>query len=103
MRPETECLPESEATSLARQGNVGQRKVAATLGHAIGTWKSQWRGTRLRIREMLRKYFGGKTRNDQPDSDDRKITASNDPARKSDNSIPRWCRPIDKKAPGSAK
>jgi hypothetical protein len=103
MQPETNFRSQSEAAGLARQSKAGQREVAAILGGAAGTWKSQLHRARLRVRQLLRKYLGDKTHNDQLHSDSKKTPALDGPARKADNSIPSWCRPIDDKTPDSKK
>lgn len=93
------------------------REVAAILGCAPGTSKSQLHKARLRVREMVRKCLRGNNRSrnrpngvpgdvvesrlttsdDRVDSGDEKISAPDNLTGKVDSSIPRWCVPIGEK------
>jgi RNA polymerase sigma-70 factor, ECF subfamily len=100
----------------------GHREVAAMLGCAIGTSKSQLHKARLRVREMLKKCLrsdGHKQNRSNSVSDseilapppapldgkygtgDKKASTPNNSPRKREAAIPSWCVPIEEGAPGS--
>jgi RNA polymerase sigma-70 factor, ECF subfamily len=99
------------------------KEVAAIMGCAPGTSKSQLHKARVRVRELLNKYFRSHRRDDNhsdnPPGDEAFVPPSprNDksgsdaenhskPAslpRKPQRAIPSWCEPIDEEAPRSSK
>lgn len=84
------------------------REVAAMLGCATGTSKSQLHKARLRLREFLKKCFR-RPNHKQPatqaaecsnaDTDDK----PRDVAQKRERDIPSWCEPLDEKSPEAKK
>jgi len=102
------------------------REVAAMLGYAAGTSKSQLHKARLRVRELLQKYFQTRRRkddrsdhdhapddqsstapvsprDDKPDSDADQSSQPREISGKPQRAIPRWCEPLDEKSPSSRK
>jgi RNA polymerase sigma-70 factor (ECF subfamily) len=99
------------------------KEVAAIMGCAPGTSKSQLHKARVRIREMLNKYFRSYRRNDNPSDNPTGDEAFVPPSPRNDKSgsdaeshskpdnlprkprraIPSWCEPIDEEAPRSSK
>ena len=94
------------------------REVAAMLGYAAGTSKSQLHKARLRVRELLQKYFQTRKRkdnrsdyvsddqastapvaprDDKPDSDLEQRSPAGEPSSKPQRAIPSWCEPLDEK------
>jgi RNA polymerase sigma-70 factor (ECF subfamily) len=98
------------------------KEVAALLGWAPGTSKSQLHKARVRVREALKKFFtryrpnGNRThggsagkalnppaQNDKSPADgDRGSKPDNGP-RKRERAIPSWCEPLDDKATNPSK
>ena len=98
------------------------KEVAAILGWAPGTSKSQLHKARVRVREALKKFFtryrpnGNRThggsagkalnppaQNDKSPADgDRGSKPDNGP-RKRERAIPSWCEPLDDKATNPSK
>jgi len=96
-------------------------EVAAMMGCATGTSKSQLHKAHLRIREMLKKRLRDDKHSQNPanrvsvgvsgslpppgddqfDSVSEKASALKDPPRKSERTAPSWCVPIDEVATGS--
>jgi RNA polymerase sigma-70 factor (ECF subfamily) len=101
----------------------GHREVAAMLGCAIGTSKSQLHKARLRVREMLNKCLHGdrhiqncpgglsagegdqlSASGDTPfDFNGEKQSMPYSPPRKRVKAVPSWCVPIEEGALGSKK
>ena len=99
------------------------KEVAAILGWAPGTSKSQLHKARVRVREALKKFFtrhrhndnradGGSAdkalsppaaQNDKPPSDDERKSKPDDHPDKRERAIPSWCEPLDDKATNSSK
>jgi RNA polymerase sigma-70 factor (ECF subfamily) len=99
------------------------REVAAILGCATGTSKSQLHKARIRVREKLQKWFyhdrqrqnrakctvGADSSSlpssseDRFDSERKKTSAPNKVARKVESTIPGWCVPIKADALGVEK
>ena len=88
------------------------------LGYAAGTSKSQLHKARLRVRELLQKYFQTRKRkdnrsdyvsddqastapvaprDDKPDSDVEQHSPSQEPSSEPQRTIPSWCEPLDEK------
>jgi RNA polymerase sigma-70 factor (ECF subfamily) len=98
-------------------------EVAAILGCAPGTSKSQLHKARVRIREIVRKCLHGNSHNgkrlkndsgaefesipapatDQFDSESEKASKPDYSTHKVDNAIPSWCVQIDEKTPSARK
>jgi hypothetical protein len=99
------------------------KEVAAILGWAPGTSKSQLHKARLRVREALKKFFkryrqngnrthlgsGGKAASSPPAQND-KLPSNVDRESKPDNgpqkrerAIPSWCEPLDDRATNPSK
>lgn len=98
-------------------------EVAAILGCAPGTSKSQLHKARLRVREIVRKCLHGNRHNgkrlknasgdeseslsvpatDRVDSDNEKASAPEKSTHKVDSCIPSWCVRIDEKTPSAQK
>jgi RNA polymerase sigma factor (sigma-70 family) len=99
------------------------KQIAAIMGSAPGTSKSQLHKARLRVRQLLKKWFGNYsqkenrsdrvggektfaspvTRDDRFGSDGEQGSTPDNPPRKQQRAIPRWCEPIDEKVPHSGK
>ena len=96
-------------------------EVAAMLGCATGTSKSQLHKARLRVREFLKKCLpdrrhdenrtdrdsGGETPSspaqphDHTGSESETTSVPTNPAPKRERAVPSWCVPTDEEAPGS--
>jgi RNA polymerase sigma-70 factor (ECF subfamily) len=88
----------------------GHREVAARLGCAIGTSRSQLHKARLRVREMLKKCLHGDSHNRDRQSglsggESVSLPAPSDanPSRKRARAIPSWCVALEEGALGSKK
>lgn len=99
------------------------REVAAILGCAPGTSKSQLHKARLRVRQLLKKWFRPSrqsgNRSDNVSGDDTFVSPAprddqfgsaaeqesmpNNLPRKRQRAIPSWCEPLDEKSPSSRK
>ena len=93
------------------------KEVAAILGWAPGTSKSQLHKARVRVREALKKFFtryrhngsAGKAlsppaaQNDKPPSDDERKSKPDDHPDKRERAIPSWCEPLDEKVTNPSK
>jgi RNA polymerase sigma-70 factor (ECF subfamily) len=99
-------------------------EVAAMPGYGAGTSKSQLHKARLRVRELLQKYFQPRKRkdnrsddvsddqastapvaprDDKPDSDVEQHSPSGEPSSKPQRAVPSWCEPLDEKPRTSRK
>ncbi len=96
-------------------------EVAAMLGCATGTSKSQLHKARYRVREFFKKCLRASSHdenstdhtereetsnppaqpNDQPDSENKRTPAPINPPRKRERAVPSWCVPIAEEAPNS--
>jgi RNA polymerase sigma-70 factor, ECF subfamily len=99
------------------------KEVAAIMGYAPGTSKSQLHKARVRVRELLNKYFRSHRRDDNhsdnPPGDEASVPPSprseksgsdaenrsrpDNLPRKPQRAIPSWCEPIDEEVPRSSK
>ena len=100
------------------------REVAAMLGYAVGSSKSRLHKARLRVRELLQKYFPARRRkenrsdhasddqastarisprDEKPDSDVDQPLHPRDISGKPQGATPSWCEPLDEKPRSSRK